>query len=301
MNILDKLGFTNIEFGNSQTVDEMTIIPIVGEDISNNISNPENIKFKKTSSYGSMVFTNIDNTTNDNDSVGMSSVGIIQDKTEKTYNNACCIQSSQGGMIDGSKDNNNFDILPIELRKKVLLCRNERSYSKLWESIGKWVGTVPGIKHGQHLEYFFNPFRKELNDFVSEFEPVNSQLGALIYFNDILVGIEIMPTVLHYEYYWKWLIRGCYGAELLRLKKSNMIQNTFPNLILGDNIEQSINSYRSQVRNIMLDKLNNVNFILSDTQERVKNISNKVLYLNNGAGGGDILYEDEKPIYLSVV
>ena len=56
--IFDQLGFTNANFGDVQSVDEMTIIPICGEDRTKEIAKPSDLKFKRTTTYGSMQFEN---------------------------------------------------------------------------------------------------------------------------------------------------------------------------------------------------------------------------------------------------
>jgi len=81
-----------------------------------------------------------------------------------------------------------------------------------------------------------------LEEFAAEFEPVEGQIGAIIMFSGVPVGIEIMPSEGHWETYWKHLIRGCYGAEMLRLK---MIGKLKPSALILPEIPKNADANRS--------------------------------------------------------
>lgn len=317
MNIFDKLGFTNLEYGSIQNVDEMTILPILGENRIKNIAKPNDINFRRTRGYGNMEFENSNSSgfgiIPSNTMVlskqaaqdhAMSDVGLVPANTSITFENACCIQQSQGGYLDGSKDDNEYNILPLGLRKKLLSStfRNKIGFDKLWPAITEWISNVPGIINGcGHLEYFFTPFKKELEDFVAEFEPVEGQLGAAIFFNDIPVGLEIMPTVDHWSNYWKWLIRGCYGAQLLNLKKSGNISTSKISLPkLEGNIVDQLEKFFQEIKVDFLNKLNFSKSIIDSKAIRyISGIEKKLIKIGNG--GGDLITEHDQPIYLSAI
>ena len=103
-NIFDKLKFTGIEIGSVQSVDEMSVVPILGGD-RGNISDPEALSFVGTSEYGTMVFEN----EGDNPAIvptnmmargpraqdhAMSSSGIVM-KGRKSFYSACCIEQTR--------------------------------------------------------------------------------------------------------------------------------------------------------------------------------------------------------------
>lgn len=320
-NIFTILGFEDTEYGNIQSVDEMTILPILGEDKTKHLSDPSNVKFERTSDYGTMEFSN-DDPEDDNYGImpsntmvlsssaaqdhAMVETGVVKSAGETVYENACCVQSSQGGYLSGGKENS-FNVLPLNLRTKLLASaiRAKREYNKLWDSIGEWLGSVPGIQHGsEHLEYFFEPFEKELEDFASEFEPVENQIGAVVFFNGKVVGVEIMPSVRYWEYYWKWLIRGCYGAELLRRKKSGMIEASklVPQITSG-NIADDMEQF---MRDIRTSTVNSVNALpvarveKSSVSYRFNSLANKLITFDNKLGG-DVLEENGQSVYASIV
>lgn len=315
MNIFKKLGFLKFDFGTIQSVDEMTVVPILGDDLTKNTSKPENVKFKKTSNYGTMIFENEDDSgfgivpsnlmvisekaAQDH---AMSEVGVIGSQESKTWSNACCVQQTQGGYL--TDQHNEYNVLPLQLRKALLdpSKRAERDYDKLWNDITDFLADVPGIDSGAgHLEYFFKPFRKELENFAAEFEPVENQIGAVVLFNGHIVGLEIMPTVLYWSTLWKWLIRGCYGAQMLKLKKAGKLQGSMLALPrLRDNIVNEIETFMIDARTEMLEPLDTFTSQLSTPKNAgVQTVTQRLVRI--GSGGGDIIHEDTKSVYLSAV
>ena len=325
MNIFEKLGFTDIEFGNIQSVDEMTILPILGEKRTNNVAEPESLKFAGNSSYGQMRWSNSDpereaivpnNTIVISDKAaqdhGMSETGIIPANKTIEYNNACCVQSSQGGMLDKNDEKNAFDILPLELRKYLIdpNIRFKHGYDKLWNSIERFLKDIPGVSgRGGHLEYFFRPFKKELDDFAAEFEPVENQLGAIIFFLNQPVGIEIMPSTNHWISHWQWLIRGCYGAQLLKMKKSGQFVNyklDMPSIegeITIDKLLTATNQFIINSKLSFLAKINelaNKEFTIVKGKDNKRLLQKEFIYTNTNSGG-DIIKDGDKSVYASLV
>lgn len=315
--IFEKLGFNDLEFDDIQSADEMTIIPIIGRDRTSEIAKPENLRFTRTTNYGSMCFENIDS---DYDAIVPSNMSIITDqraqdhamsepnivkpKKVTIFTNACCIQSSQGGFIRGN--DHQYDILPLELRLNLLslTMRSKNDYSKLWNHIGKFISGIPKVTgHGEHLEHFFRPYKKELNDFIAEFEPVKNQIGAIILFTDKIAGIEILPTVSHWNYYWTWLIRGCYASQLLKLKLTNQINkcrltiSNIPDSI--DEMKESINNSLNSTKELFIDKTRNINISSLGTKKLSNTCTNQIIKTN--CGGGDLIIQNNNPIYLSMV
>lgn len=316
--IFEKLGFTDIDFDDIQSADEMTIIPIIGNDRTNKIAKPENLKFERTTGYGSMRFQNTDDKFSaiipSNLSVitdqraqdhAMSEPNIVSLKKSKTFNNACCVQSSQGGYISGG--DHCYNILPLELRLALLnpSIRAKNDYSKLWNNIERFNSGIPKVTGcGGHLEYFFRPYEKELNDFVAEFEPVKNQIGAIILFADNIAGIEILPTVCHWNYYWIWLIRGCYASQLLKLKLTNKIRScrlTIPIIsnYTIDNIKVNINNSLNSTKELFIDKTKSINFSVLSKKKLSNSFENNII--TTSRGGGDLIIQDDNPIYLSMV
>lgn len=330
MSIFNRLNFTDIGMGDVQSVDEMTIVPLVGPD-RGNIAPPESLQFQRTAGYGTMVFENKDTSRpaivpthlqirgKSAQDHAMAGSGVVTQLQTRSFDNACCIESSQGGYL--RSDGNDEDVLPIGLRRTLLnpSKRSEHAYDKLWSNISGWLQGLRGrIRSGgsrAHLRDFYDApeYKEALERFAAEFEPVDGQIGAIIMFSGVPVGIEIMPTAEHWEAYWQKLIRGCYGAEMLRLKQLGKLQPS--TLIMPDLSEAlSIEDKAAQVKR--------VEEILSEFTEHLKaeviplieqiaikdsrpistdgNIETELILTGNG-GGGDILTQDSKPIYLSLI
>jgi hypothetical protein len=319
MSILKTLNFSKIDAGPVQVVDEMTVVPLVGEN-RGNVAEPFSLKFERTSNYGSMVYKNIDEEkaaivplnlmvrgpgAQDH---AMSGSGIVSANKTYTFKNACCIESSQGGLL--SDKDNEYDILPIELRKKLLPVniRNGYSFNKLWPDIEKWLSGL-GVGRSAHLRYFYDnkQIKQSLEEFSSEFEPVIGQIGAVILFQENIVGIEIMPSTDHWMAYWKLLIRGCYGAELLRMKKLKLIREatlqmpSFPKVITDPTeLTKIVENFTDGIRQDVIKKLDAISIKSSSFIEYNKDGFETVL-LETKTGGGDLIIQNHEPIYLSMV
>lgn len=322
MNIFEILKFNEIEFGKIQSVGEMSIIPILGTSrISDRkIADPEKLHFRATRNYGSMEFEN------ESSNFGimpsnlvviseesaqdhcMSDTAIIKPKSKGVWDNACCVQQRQGGFLTGDKKQSSFNILPLELRKSLLKqeLREKQEYGKLWGDISKWLQNIPKVKaDAAHIEYFFKPYRKELEDFVAEFEPVENQIGSLIYFGSECVGMEIMPNEKYWDYYWKWIVRGCYGSEFKRRQLLNLgfkSKVELPELKpQSDKLEANIDLYINSIKNQLIK---NVPMIEEGDKKQYKKMFNGLVkydIIDTKEIKGDVISYDKNPIYTSIV
>jgi hypothetical protein len=316
INILQK--FKDLQFGEPQTDQQMTVIPIVGSD-RGDVAEPSNITFQKTSSYGTMVFENTDTKVGIIPSNYMTRGKSAQDHAmsgsgialpgRTSFDNACCIESSQGGMLHGAE---NLDILPASLRKALtdMQLRKRRKYDKLWSRITSWLKNIPGVRKGNaHLRYFYDDptYKDAIESFCAAFEPVPNQLGAFILFEGVPIGIEIMPTANHWVEYWELLIRGCYGAELVKLQATNEIKKSstliipkIPDGASAEEIEKLFSNFTNSIQSSMIPLLNAIQITDRDSDVNASGLHIEVLKTASG-GGGDIITQDTEPIYLSIV
>lgn len=318
MSILDDLKFKNLNIKGVQTDDEMMVVPIVGVD-RGEVAEPKHLEFKGTSNYGSMVFLNKDpqkkpaivpanllvrgRAAQDH---AMAGSGIITTK-QKTFQNACCVEETQGGFLSQNVEK---DILPVELRKKFLSneLRRRRDYSKLWPSIKEWLMGLKVRGRNAHIRYFYDSdvYKEKLEEFAASFEPVPNQIGAVILFSGIPVGIEIMPTQEHWNHYWKYLIRGCYGAEMIRLKELGKLQPSalvlpdIPDNTTIEDAERILEEFEIHVRDSIIPLIENI--ALKSTQNLTQDgsITSSLVKTTTG-GGGDVITQGSEPIYLSLV
>lgn len=320
MSIFEKLKFTNIEIGSIQSVDEMTIVPILGAE-RGDVANPTNLVFQATSNYGTMVFENLDQ---DKDAIvpsnmmirgrsaqdhAMSGSGVVMKNTRRSFNNACCIEETQGGYLQSS--GNDEDVLPVLLRRSLLdpAVRSNESYSKLWGKIKMWLEGIAMKNRGAaHLRYFYDTpeIKEALEQFAAEFEPVDGQIGAIIMFSGVPVGIEIMPSVDHWETYWKHLIRGCYGAEMIRLKMigklkpSALILPEIPKNANPTEVRELLDKFSQHLRDEIVPLLDKIDIKTQQVLSADGSMQTTLLRTTSG-GGGDLIKQDDQPVYLSLV
>lgn len=319
--IFETLNFSGINLGEVQNVDEMSVIPLVSAD-RGDVASPSNLKFESTTTYGSMRFVNEDpnkpvivplnimirgKTAQDH---AMAGSGVILAKQNKIFENSCCIEETQGGYLTAK--GNDEDILPIELRKSLLNYgkRTENHYGKLWSDIKGWLRGLKNItgRSSAHLRYFYDnaEVRSALEDFAAEFEPIEGQIGAIILFNGVPVGLEIMPTTEYWDAYWKHLIRGCYGAELLRLKMlgkispSTLILPDIPDKAEPAEIKKILEDFTDHLKKDVLPIISQIDITGQRSISQDGNLETRMITTQAG-GGGDVILQEDQPIYVSIV
>jgi len=326
MSIFKLLKFDDVNISGLQSVDEMMLVPLVGTTKSE-VAKPQDLIFKSTTDYGTMRFRNDDKQYpaivpsnlmvrgKDAQDHAMSGSGIVKCNKSISFNNACCVESSQGGYLTDSQDNF-YDILPLDLRREFCNDRDlyeKIAYDKIWNPIINWLKGM-GIEEAEnnsyesHLNFFYNnkEIKNELEAFAAEFEPIENQIGALILFSGVPVGLEIMPTAAHWDYYWKLLIRGCYGAELIRLKRLkriNPVVHNFPDLTDSksiEEIEEKMEEYIFKIQNNIPQMLDKIDISSKTKIQRSSHLVADFLKLSTG-GGGEVIHQNNNPIYLSLV
>jgi hypothetical protein len=212
--------------GEPQSVANMEMFPLIAEDergevaVDDDFAPPDSVQMG-TRAYGEVEIVN----SGDRATIvppGASWVvsekaqdhaiggGKILGPGERTViNTAMCIQSSQSGTI--TVGNQEMTMLPAELRSSALALRGERNYEKLWGYLKRFNGNH-GLSGESSLVYFLETFKKQMDEFVAEFENVRNQVGAIILVDNRVVGIEVAPTREYWESIWIPLIRVCYGS-----------------------------------------------------------------------------------------
>ena len=125
-------------------------------------------------------------------------------------------------------------------------------------------------------------------------------------FNGIPVGLEIMPSAEHWAAYWKWLIRGCYGSQLIKLKdsgelpQSTMILPEIPDDASADQVKEIMTQFIDNIKMSIAPMLESIQVA---SQNRVDSSGNMITEVirTDGGGGGDFITQDSKPVYLSLV
>lgn len=219
-----------------QTVGVMTVIPLIQDEEYHNyeVNSPLNIAVSN-SGYGNLSLeSDKDKTLIPAGSAyltkqraqdhGIGQAAIVGKKSVK-FNNAACIQRTQGGTI--SKSTLPVSYMPLDVRQSALEKLNEGFYSKLWPSLADYAQRVNSAKTSSrnvptssNLIDIQDSLKEELEGFVGQFEPVDNQVGAIVLIKDVVVGVERTPNPRYWLDIWEPLIRFCYGAYSLQSKAS---------------------------------------------------------------------------------
>ncbi len=213
--------------GRIQSVGYMQVIPLVSDLSDDRFVSPVEAEAEVgTSDYGTLNFRNPSNrvmivpchagyvvkqAAQDH---AMAHAGVIRSARERSFDTAMCVQQSQGGLI--RRGDYRMLILPLALREHALSVRKETNYNKLWNAISVFNRDM-GVQGEANLVHFLKHFRKELDEFVAEFECVPGQVGAVILVDDQVVGIERTPSHDYWRSVWPCLIRECYGSLAIRV------------------------------------------------------------------------------------
>lgn len=213
------------EPGVIQTVGIMQVIPLLSESNDNRFVSPTNKARTKTTGYGSLAFNNTSDKTmlipshvayvvkQSAQDHAMTHAALLKGKQRKTFDDAKCVQETQGGYID--EGDHKMQILPFPLREKALTFRGSTDCGSLWPALGEFNRSLDCYgKSGNQaaIRDYFDHYAKELDEFVAEFEPVPNQVGAIILVNGSVVGIERCPSNAYFMEIWEPLIRDCYAA-----------------------------------------------------------------------------------------
>jgi hypothetical protein len=213
--------------GRIQSVGYMQVIPLVS-DLSDSrfVSPVEGDAEVFTTEYGTLGFRNpsdcllivpchagyvVKQAAQDH---AMAHAAVVRSCGECSYDTAMCVQQTQGGYI--RRGAYRMLILPHALRERALEVRKKKGYSRLWDAISVFNQEM-GVPTAGHLEFFLKQFRKELDEFVAEFECVPGQIGAIILVDDQVVGVERAPSHSYWQSVWPCLVRECYGSLAIRV------------------------------------------------------------------------------------
>jgi hypothetical protein len=114
-------------------------------------------------------------------------------------------------MTRANRERQEARMLPLGVRRLAFRHRESQDFRALWEGLAEH-NRRHGVT-GNFLSSFFEHFRRQLHEFVAEFELVPGQRGAVVLINDRVEGVEVAPGPAAFAAQWEPLIRDCYGAE----------------------------------------------------------------------------------------
>lgn len=229
-----KQALKTIQFGKPQNVGNMVVIPLISNTEHTDVSEDMLFHISKDSDYAHLTLSNPEDrpsivpqgatyiTKQSAQDRTVLSANVIKPKKEKIVN-VGCVESGQGGYI--SEGTEEFTFVPPTIRAVAMEKDSEDhdNYEILWKDIEKYMKKIgmKGIR--AHISDFYRQFKKELDEFVASFEPVDKQVGAVILINNQVRGIEIYPNYKSWKKVWRGLIRDCYGAEALAFIKKERV------------------------------------------------------------------------------
>jgi hypothetical protein len=240
----------------AQTVGNMTIVPLVSDLVDDAVVSP-NVLEMETQGYGTVVAYNTG--TEDESGLTISPLGnlIMTRKAAQNhalcgmkpirkgesvrFTNAACVQERQGGYI--AKGRYKVMLLPLALREDALETRKVKNYNKLWTSIREFNQSM-GLRSDGHLEHFVRRYRKEMDQFVAQFEIVPRQVGAIVLVDGAVVGLERCPNYRYFKVMWEPLIRECYGSYSLQKAQQNGFRVPPDRVALSENNVRSLGDIR---------------------------------------------------------
>jgi hypothetical protein len=218
-------------FGRAQRSGALTVLPLFGPDGDGKFAPPlSGLKLSKVKGYGNV---ELENPTGAGVAIVPLHIGYIQDRAQNhalcrsafigagaklTFTDACCVQQSQGGFLHEAQQW--FFILPLPLREEALGLRGTSNYGKLWTAISR-LNEEFGFAGRGHLEQIVCRERSYLTQYVSRFELLSGQTGALFFLGDRLAGIEIAPSARYFAEIWMPLVCFCYGTAAMRMERQD--------------------------------------------------------------------------------
>lgn len=239
-------------YGRRQSVGNMDVIPILGED-DENYAPPDGVRVS-TRDYGRVRTCNSSSRStivppgsgwvvNSNVQDHAIGSGAVLSAGEETAITGYCIQQTQPGLIQESQEKE-FVLLPLPLRLSALASRNIGVYSSLWTPISRFRSRSGSSGKGNLVDYL-REFSDHLDRFVAHFECFPKQVGAVVLIDQKVVGVELAPSAAFWSVLWEPLIRVCYGSFALISKK----KVTRPKSKLSKKKPKSVSELRASVVN----------------------------------------------------
>lgn len=224
------LDLTSLQLGQPQRSGPLTMVPLHGADARGSFALPQSeLHISKVDGYGNL---ELEVRRADGVAIVPLHIGYIQNGAQNhaacrsafigagqklMFNDACCVQASQGGYLEGAEQW--FFILPLELRHEALGLRGQNNYGKLWPAISK-MNDRYGLPSQGHLEHLVCRQRFYLTQFMSRLECLPNQRGALFLLGDKLAGVELAPTAAYFAELFGPLVSFSYGPAAMRLENS---------------------------------------------------------------------------------
>jgi len=207
--------------------------------LDDRFANPLEVLTSSNRSYGEMTWTNGSNketiipnqmaamTKQTAQNHAMMKAGYVKGKQTKQYNDAGCVQGSQGGHFR-SVSGRELRMIPVTIREMLFdQIDDTGNYSHIYPAIRE-LGNQTQSNTGEYLDKYFNKYDKKLEEFIAHFERPKDLIGIIVLIDGEIVAIDKFPSFTYAEQVWDLMIRDCYGAlAIVSELKDSKTKETF--------------------------------------------------------------------------
>lgn len=228
----------------------------------------------------------------------MIKAGYVKPNARVQYNDAGCVQGSQGGTFNNT---NEFRFSPIIMREMLFDSVGKHdSYSRTYPAVRK-LGQDTKSNTGEYLDKYFTKYDKKLDEFIAHFELPDKLIGLIVFIDGEIVSIDKFPSFTYGKQIWDTLIRDCYGslAIMNEIKKSQSHKrftlkynkykgDSYGNIV--DKIEKVLNEVKDDITKDVynkIDELMNLEFNATyenDGHSTDTNVKSEILKTNGYVG-----------------
>ena len=270
------------------------------------------LKLSRVKGYGSV---ELENPSGGGIAIVPLHIGYIQDQAQnhclcssafiaagqkRMFTDACCVQESQGGYLEGKEQW--FFVLPLPLREEALLLRGQKSFGKLWDGITR-LNKKLGLAGRGHLEQIISRKKAYLTQYQSRFERLPEQTGAIFFIKDKLAGVEIAPNAEYFEELWAPLVCFCYGAAAMYVETREAQEEEMPQWFSA----RSLGGLRDELNEKRQGVMENLQSVMEGTPKETFNRQEQERFLDmrldTVAGrnfAGQIVEEKDRLLYVSI-
>lgn len=223
---------------------------------------------------------------------------------EKTvvYDDACCIQASQGGYIQDHDAR--FIVLPHNLRKAAFGLRGKKDYSKLWGHISRFNQSI-GLKNRGHLDELKQNFQPELIQCMYQFEQIPGQTGAIFLCEGKVVGIELAPDTNFWAELHNPLVMYTYAPLKLQRDKADApfpkgLELDTEGLTSGEDLLRKLEALESARQKLAEKKIDEIGGLETNYTKEETSKNGDLFTVEAGDFRGQAVVRDRKPAYVSL-
>ena len=301
--------------GETQSAGIMRVVPLLADREYAQVGDMADIYLKRDEAYETFLMAS------KSDSISVIPHGLMYVVAEKAQDRAIpsahliakekrinvnCLQPSQGGYMAASNREREWGILPRSLKESAWSHKHEARYDALWGDIERFLQGA-GLR-GREIVQFFKQYKDELETFVAQFEPVRNQLGAIFILNNVVVGVEIVPTYKYWSQMWRPLVRDCYGSEAVVATKKGYARTIFRPMLKVDEVN-SFEDIEKAVDDLLAEEKAFTNEVISDILDEDMNVEQDqiledfTLYnlMSGNLMGQRVMHGPERTVYLSLI